>query len=148
MSVWGTSSLEDNWVSYFVVHIYIFCPVLWLTSVKALIKAMCRNTLAEVNAYSSSMWISRAYLIPLSHLCSCACCTYVWRCAKDWRGHTIHKQTSTICLPTQGTSLPLPPPPSLLFCLLSLLYEEQSHYFAPRLINLQANSHPHARRLC
>lgn len=39
------------------------------------------------------------------------------------------------CLPTQGTASPLPPPPHSPFC--DLLYEELSHYFAPRLMKLQ-----------
>ena len=69
-------------------------------------------------------------------MCLCVCvCVCVFRCTNHWRGHTLHNQTSTICLPTQGTSSPLPPPPSLLFSAFTL-WGIKSLF--------QSNSHPHA----
>lgn len=47
---------------------------------------------------------------------------------KNCREHAIHNATFTVCLPTQDTSLPLPPPPSLL-CSLHFIRNKESPYF-------------------
>lgn len=113
-------SSSDNWVSYFAAYVRVS-----LCSVKT-IRAKSPNTSAEVKTYSPLQCIDR---------CCWLLCVCVFRCTNDWQGHTLHNQTSTICLPTQGTSSPLPPPPSLLFCAFTL-WGIKSLF--------QSNSHPHA----
>lgn len=86
------------------------CSIFYLSpfcgeALRILIKAMRRNTMAEVNAYAlpkcqlePPTWFLLFARVSTSLLC---------RCANDLHGH--------ICLPTRGTSSPLPPPPYLPF---------------------------------
>lgn len=95
-------------------------------------------------------WLNRQYFSYCSLffpccLDECQCfCLYVCKCNKGFQGHTIHNQTFTICLPTQDTMSPLPPPPSWLH---SLYLKRILKSFSLLFINLESISPPHQCKL-
>lgn len=132
--------------------IRLHLPLADLCWSRTLINAMCRNThkraqrntrLQNVNLSCSLHFFS--FLFPCACLRACRKkCTdffiflfiiYFFNCRGNAQLTQLIIKPPLSCLPTQGTASPLPPPPHSPFC--DSLYEELSHYFAPRLMKLQ-----------